>query len=411
MTDNGKHALLSPSSAEKWMLCPGSVLMEKDLVDEDSEYAAEGTCAHELAALCLTTNLLAEAKVGTKGSNGVVITEGMAEYVQEYVRNIREFSKSHDLLIEQALPIGHITGEEGAEGTGDAIILSKNGEVLEINDFKYGMGVKVYAKNNKQMMLYALGALHRFRVLGDFNKFILRIHQVRLNHLDEWECSLAELTEFAEEVEFRAKFIHALIKGEVTFKPKEDLVPKEEACRWCKAKATCPALAAHTLETVAEDYVDLTKNPVAKLHPARVKLQHATNEQLSWFMQNLGLIEDWIKAVRAKTEGELLAGHEIPGFKLVPGKKGNRKWEDEKAVEKKMRDLKIKETDMYKRKLISPSDAEKLLKKDKDSWAALIPLYNQPDGAPSVAPSTDPRPALELGAREDDFDVIEDGTK
>ena len=406
MSDEFKHALLSPSSAEKWMTCPGSVLMEKGLVEKESEYAKEGTAAHEYAkqALLLGAGPLLHA-LSTDLEEEY---PGMVDDVIPYIGDIRERAKGNTLLVEQALPIGPFTGEEGSEGTGDSVLLYTDGETLEIDDLKFGMGVKVYAKKNKQMMLYALGARRQFAVFGDFKNFILRIHQVRLNHLDEWACTLEELEAFADEVKFKTNFIWRLLKGEVEFKPNEDLVPHEDACRWCKAKATCPALAARTLKTIAEDFVDITHNPVAKLNPAMEKLQHATNEQLSWFMQNLGLIEDWIAAVRAKTEGELLAGHEIPGFKLVPGKKGNRKWEDEKAVEKQLKDWKLSESAIYKKKLISPSDAEKLLKKDPERWATLVGMYNQPDGAPSVAPSTDPRQALELGAREEDFDVIKD---
>ena len=153
--------------------------------------------------------------------------------------------------------------------------------------------------------------------------------------------------------------------------------------------------------------MDISKNPVAKLNPAIQKLHHATNEQLSWFMQNLGLIEDWVKAVRAKTEGELLAGHDVPGFKIVAGKKGNRKWEDEKLAETEMRAWRLKHSEMYKSELISPAVAEKFFKSNPKRWAKLSALIVQNEGKPSVAPSTDPRPQLQIGAVEDDFEVIE----
>lgn len=395
-----EHALLSPSSADCWMVCPGSVLMGQGIPDVESEYAIEGTRAHTIASEYLT--------VGAAKTLFDFEDETLSQ-ILIYTEEIKKLSKDHTLLVEQRLPIGHVTLEEGAEGTGDAIILHSDGETLDVNDLKFGMGVKVYAKENRQMMLYALGALHQFAVLGEWKKVILRIHQPRLNHMDEWECSVEELQKFAEEVESAAQFIWRLLRGEVKFKPAEDLVPSEKGCMWCKAKATCPALAAHTLKVVAEDFVDITKNPVAKINTAMHKIEHATNQQLSWYMQNLGLIEDWIKAVRQKTEGELLAGHEIPGFKIVAGKKGNRKWEDEKLVEEKLKAWRLTKEDMYNLKIISPTDAEKFFKKNPKRWTELISLITQNEGKPSVAPSTDPRPALAIGASEDDFNIIEEG--
>ena len=394
MGDDHAHALLAPSSAKRWLTCPGSVLMERGIPDVESDYAAEGTAAHFLAATALRTD-------------GRVPNGDSADPIQEYVDRIRESAQGHTLLVEQRLPIGHVTLEDDAAGTADAIVIHDDGKIIEINDLKFGMGVKVYAERNEQMMLYALGALRQFTVLGEFEKVILRIHQLRLNHLDEWECSVVELEEFADEVRVRAQFIWRLLKGEVEFKPSEDLCPSDDACRFCKARSTCPALTEHVLKTVAEDFVDLTKNPVAKLNPAMQKLHHATNEQLSWFMQNLNLIETWVKAVRQKAEGELLAGHDIPGFKLVAGKKGNRKWEDEAKAEEVLKAMRLKQDEMYSMKIISPAVAEKKFKDAPRRWARVKDMIVQSEGQPSVASSTDPRPALQVGAVEDAFEMIE----
>lgn len=397
-----EHALLSPSSADRWMVCRGSVLMERGIPSVDSEYAAEGTLAHKIAAEYLETG--AAETVGD-------MSDEDCEKILEYTNEIKKLSKDHQLLVEQRLPIGHITLEEDACGTGDAIIIHNDGETLEVNDLKFGMGVKVYAKKNKQMMLYALGALHQFSVLGNFKKFILRIHQPRLNHLDDWECSLDELLEFADEVKFNAQFIWRLYRGEVEFKPKEDLVPTEKTCMFCKAKAICPALAEHTLNIVAEDFVDMTKKVPAKFDNSISKIDTLDSKKLSWYMQNVGLIEDFIKAVRAKVEGELLKGNEVPGFKLVAGRKGPRKWEDEEIVAGELEAIKVSEKTIYKRKLISPADAEKVFKSHPKIWAHLLSFVTQSDGSPSVAPSTDPRPALALTKAEDEFDVIEEKKK
>lgn len=407
MSDGNKHAILSPSSADRWMVCPGSVLMEQGIPDVESEYSKEGTMAHELATLMLNNpvRVLTKAEIENVGNFDY---ENQGEYVHNYVYEVHKLSEGHTLLVEQRLPIGHITLEEDAEGTSDATIIHTDGLTIEVNDLKFGMGVKVYAKRNRQMMLYALGAVHQFEALGDFQKIVMRIHQPRLNHLDEWECSRDELEEFASEVKFRADFIWRLVRGKVDFKPDQDLVPTEKGCMWCKAKAICPAYAQQVINIVAGDFMDLTKNPVAKLSKAARNIDKIDNKKLAWFMQNLGLIEDWAKGVRARVEAELFAGHEVPGFKLVEGKKGNRKWDDEDLVEAKMKKLKLASKDMYVTEIISVAKAEKLLKKEPKKWEALLGFISQTEGKPSVAPSIDPRSGLLVGAIENDFDVIKE---
>ena len=407
MSDGNMHALLSPSSAERWMVCPASMFMEQGIADSESDYAKEGTAAHALSAMALND----DRAVWEYTVLPEELSSDALDYVQEYVNNIRDLSTGHRLLVEQQLPIGHITLEPDAFGTGDAIIIHEDGATIEINDLKFGMGVKVYAERNKQMMLYALGALHQFSMFGDFRKVVMRIHQPRLNHWDEWNCDVAELEKFADEVTTVAKHIWQLAKGDEILDPEKDFHPSEAACRWCKAKATCPALIKHTLTTVADDFVAYERNPVVKLNSAMDKLQQADNRQLAWYMQNLGLIEDWIAAVRQKVEVELFAGRDVPGFKLVEGKRGNRQWLDETEVEEKLKALRVAEETLYKRKLLSPADAEKLFRKKPEQWAALKENIVQNKGKPSVAPVTDPRPALALGASADDFELITSDTE
>lgn len=405
MSGEKKHAILAPSSADRWMVCPGSVLLEQDIEEKESEYAKEGTLAHAFAA-----SILSAGEEETWKRMGTIEDKLGYDSISplfDYVDSIRRQSKDHHLLIEQSLSVGHITLEDNAEGTGDAIIIHDDEETLEIRDLKFGMGNRVYAKKNKQLMLYALGARHQFSMLGDFKKFILAVHQPRLDHLDEWECSLEELLEFADEVKFRVEFIWRLIKGEVKFNPGQDLVPTERGCQFCKANP-CPKLSEHILKTVSEDFVDISKNPVAKLNTAIEKLEKADNQQLAWFMQNLGIIEDWCKAVRARTTAELLAGKQVPGYKLVTGRRGDREWKDEKEVEEVLKSMRLKQDEIYKFKLISPSQAEKKFKKEPKRWDKLTQFITQKEGSPSVAPTTDPRPSLDVKSLGEDFEVITD---
>lgn len=407
MTDKA-HALLSPSGASKWMVCAGSVAMCKDLPDEVTKYNAEGDAAHQLAAWCLTENKDAKAYLGrvikAKGYEFEVDDE-MADAVQVYVNRVREyavlgheFATEHTLLIEQPLPIGHVTGEEDAEGTGDAIILTD--DEIQVHDLKFGQGVRVNAERNKQLMLYALGALARFGMLGDFKRVRLVIHQPRLQHLSEWDCAIEELQEFEDIARDRAVVAMFALGA-----PSLDTYLKPgDHCKdgFCKARATCPALAKFVADTVGADFEVLATAEVGgELLPARY-----SPEVLSAKMAATDLIEDFCRAVRAKVESELLAGNAVPGFKLVQGKRGARAWTDAEEVEKALKAMRLKQEQMYDFKLISPTTAEKLLKSTPKRWNRLAPLIGQSEGRPSVAPESDKRPALVLGKTEDDFEAL-----
>ncbi len=49
----GQHALLSPSSSKRWLLCTPSAKLGEDCERESSIYAKEGTDAHSLGELKL----------------------------------------------------------------------------------------------------------------------------------------------------------------------------------------------------------------------------------------------------------------------------------------------------------------------------------------------------------------------
>lgn len=132
---------------------------------------------------------------------------------------------------------------------------------------------------------------------------------------------------------------------------------------------------------------------------------------LSSRMSLVGLVEDWCKAVRAAVEIELLAGRPVEGWKLVEGRMGNRAWADEKAIEKTLKGMRLKKEEMYKFKLISPTDAEKLAKKKvigDAQWEKLQKQITRSPGAPSVAPAASERSAIKLTAVADDFDVVDE---
>jgi hypothetical protein len=384
------HAKLSPSGAHRWMACPGSVVLEAAFPDDSSIYAAEGTLAHDIASQCLINNTYTPIYLGTKHTvDGFdfIVGQDMIDHVLDYIKLVRELSQGKTLYVESKVPIGHLTGEEGATGTSDAVIVDVANRNLTIVDLKYGMGVPVDAMGNQQLMIYALGALEQYGVLCDFDTVSMYIHMPRLNYVGECHMSTEDLLKFADEVRAAA---------ERTQWPDADLAPGEKQCRFCKAKSTCPALRAEVTEIVGGSAT------LDEFLPDVPDMQTGDN-YLSMAMAKVGLVEDWCKGVRAEVERRLLAGQTVDGFKLVEGRKGNRKWADEAEVEALFKSFRMRGDEMYDKSLISPTKAEKLFKSNPKRWEKVEALTSRSDGKPSVAFASDKRSELTVSSVADDF--------
>lgn len=377
------HAILGPSKAHRWMRCPGSIAFEASIPDTPSAYAEEGTQAHEMAAWIL------------QGMTPFTDDVDMLEHVSVYVDYVRREAEGHQLLVEQIVDYSDVIDVEDSFGTSDAVILA--GDTIKVIDLKYGMGVRVDATENEQLQLYALGALEVFGLVGDFKTVKMAIVQPRLDHISEWEISVEDLRAFGSEALGCAKIAARFIDSVVSV---DALHPGPKQCRFCKAKAICPALLAEVQDAVGADFDNLDADDI-KTAPMGMGPNH-----LGQALAAVPLIEDWCKAVRAKAEAELLAGREVAGFKLVQGRNGARKWGNEKEAEATLKKMKLKVEEMYDLKLITPPAAEKLAKAGvigPRQWPALQGLITQKPGPPSVAPVTDKRPAW---SPADDFEPI-----
>ena len=364
------HAKLSASGAHRWMACPGSVAAENGIPDQTSSFAEEGTKAHDLMEQMLTGKFI---RVGAYDWQ-------MWEHVETYTDYVRSLKKPGDtLLVEERVDFSEWVPE--GFGTTDTTLIG-NGRI-HIVDLKYGKGVKVFVKDNPQPLLYALGSLNNFGWMDDITTIRMSIVQPRLDHIDEWEISITDLLKFGEKAREAAL---------ATTDPKAKRVPGEKQCRWCKAKATCPALYKLTTDTLMADFDQIDEAP----QPHKL-----TDEQLRAALENRIMIESWLISVENYAKERIVNGDPLPGFKLVEGR-STRRWSDEKEAELAL--TAFIGPDAFTRKLVSPAQAEKLLGKAKKNLIQNIVM--KPKGTPTLAKDSDPRP--EITAVAGDFEALDD---
>lgn len=418
------HAELSPSGASRWMRCPGSVALSRGLEDNGSHYARWGTVCHEVADLILqeavhlidpTTGLTqwgprdAESYVGR-----VFEIEGhelefdmeMADCVNDYIAHVESFWAPDAILLpETQVPLEHITGEEGATGTSDCVIIHPRLREICVIDLKGGKGVMVDAEENKQGLMYASGTIEEYDLLyGPFDKIRIVIVQPRLNHVSEWLLEMDEFNERIAEIkagalkvrEADAVFIADCIEGSTPGGEFDEfLEPGEDQCRFCPAARSklCPALDGLVVDQLAktapparaDEFPDLT---LPKKAAAAVPDESVDHEALAEAWRALPLIEKWIEGVRNAVHSRLHDGKPVGSgdheLTLYEGKRGARYWTDKDAAEERMRKSRVKADDMFTKTLISPTQAEKKLKDNKSLWADLAGYIDQSEGNPVV---------------------------
>jgi hypothetical protein len=424
------HAVLGPSGWATWGNCPGSVPLSEGIVKQTSRYAKEGTAAHALLEHCLTTGADAETLIGERyeveGESFAVDNE-MADAVNSSIDIVRTLIKTEDgdvIFVEQSVPLTFMTGEPDAYGTADIVGLTEGGTVLVVADFKYGQGVQVYASEllpqegakrpNGQLSMYALGWLHQYgAVYEDITHVKLVVLQPRIEWVDEYTLPLEALRDMESVIREAAGQVE--LNKQVYAEGNDlDLIPGEKQCKFCNAKAICPALKAVVstgLATIAEPskvehFEDLT---LPKQASAVAVNPGVTGEKLAEFMRAVPLIEEAVKAARAEVERRLFAGEEVPGFYLGVGRKGRRQWADpEAALQELTKSGRLKVVEALERKPISPTTAEKLLKDRPKIWSKIAPQIVQPEGKPSVCrEGVDTNPIYRIASDVSEFQNLD----
>ena len=302
--------------------------------------------------------------------------------VMEYVTYVRSIPGM--LLPEQELDLDSITGESGARGTSDAVIIDEAGE-MHICDLKYGRGERVEAEHNTQLAIYAGAALAAFGFMADIKKVTLHIIQPRLNNTSTWTLTRGELESLLEDIGNIARKALRLYEAVGEGTPAEcNYHPGPVACRWCCFRGRCGALAGYALTSAGMQLPDSIKPKL-------------DGEALAALLSRIDLIQSWIKDLGNTAHDALLAGEKIPGYKLVEGRAGPRKWSDESKAEKMLKGWKVPAEARYVKSLISPTAAEKLVKMKTltdEQWTELNALISREPGKLTVVPESDKRPAV-----------------
>lgn len=435
------HARKGPSGADTWAVCYGAPALCDGKPNVSSVYARWGTCAHEVAGLILAGAVVTPTtpeditKYGSQpwwspenaeGYVGRVFqTEGhdvefdmeMADCVNDYVAEVENYWEPGDImLVEQAVPIGHITGEEGATGTSDCIIIKPaKAEIIAI-DLKGGKGVPVYAEDNRQAAMYSDGAIEEHDIFhGPFDWVTSVIIQPRLQSVSEHRVTREEHDAFVAELKFAARLSANADEDFGTMNSSywaaNYLHPGEKQCRFCNAKATCPALKGEVvgaMRSTAANPDDFPQLSLPKQAAAATASADSDAAALAEAYRSVKLIESWIEGVRSEVHRRLHDQQEVPGFGLFLGNQGSRRWKDAADAEFKLKKAKLKADEIYTKELISYPQAEKLLKDKPKVWAALAGNASRSPAQPVIAPLDCGKDPWSPVAAPDDFPDLDE---
>lgn len=367
------HALLSASSAHRWINCTKSVQFERDFPDTASDYAAEGTLAHHIAELKLRRKY---EGLSTRAFNkemkaikeNALYQEEMQRHTDFYVELIDGLVMGYDspphIGIEIRVDYSHIAPE--GFGTADCILLY--GDALTVIDFKYGKGVPVNAVDNMQMALYALGAAEQYGAFYPVNGVTAIVVQPRLDSVSEWHTDMRQLHALAADI--IAPRAQLAYKGEGEFSAGEH-------CRFCRARQVCRARAAYNLDL--ESY-------------KREDPNYLSNSEIGDILGRGALLKKWVEDIEDYALTACLNGEEIPGWKAVHGR-SLRKFIDVDAAISTLIEAGYDEALFYTRKPNTLTEIEKTLGK-KDFEEKLSDYIEKPPGKPTLAPDTDKREAI-----------------
>ena len=327
------------------MTCPGYPNAVEGLEDPTSEYAAEGTAAHAISDDCLALGLNADDFIGSKltvnerDEDGNVTqsftfewTEEDAEQLQYGLDEIRAFEG--EFFGEHRVDLSEVYGVEGQFGTLDRGVVGK--DLIVVGDLKWGRGIPVSPVENKQLMIYALGFWHNIaRHRTKAKDFLFIIDQPRCpGGGGHWRCTLDDL------LAFREKLREAAPK---TLDPNAPRIASEKGCFWCRrrhqpptepgAVSGCKTYDEFVLDAIGSKFDDIDEGRMFGEHIPLAQYDEMAANRRTYIVKNRKMIEKWLEGLHAAVIQDGLNGEEIPGLKVVDGRRGRRTWVDEKKAD------------------------------------------------------------------------------
>ena len=376
------------------MNCTPSARLEEEYGEKKtSAYAAEGTLAHELAELMLRYEVL--QNIDQRGyeeefekiANNELFSEEMLEvlpiytdYCRDQLIEARASNPMAEMVLETKLDLTEYVPE--SFGTADCSIL--NDDMLEIIDLKYGKGIPVYAEWNKQLMLYALGALRQYDLTYDITTVRITIIQPRINNISSFVISVEELIEWAEE-ELKPA-------AEAAFNGEGEL-NAGEWCRFCAVKNQCRKLYEKQMELAKYEFA---------------KPDILTDEEIADIILRVPSLIEWLNSIVEWANKQAINNNKIwPGLKLVEGTSRRRWIEDENKIAQTIfaRFPELTEDEVFVTKLKTITDMQKVVGK-RAFDALLADVVVKPQGKPVLVREDDKRPAL--GNQQAKIDFSED---
>ena len=385
------HAILSPSSAKRWINCPPSALINAEAPQTDTVYTREGTLAHAVCELKARKHFLTgigpkKYQTGMDKFRGDPLWQDeMDGYTDDYLDALKDIAAEYKarpyVALEQRVDFSEYVPE--GFGTADCIMIGSvdgiEGDVLNVIDFKYGKGVEVEAEGNPQMMLYALGAVMDYMSIYDIFTVRMTIVQPRIrSEPDSWELDAHTLLAWANAVvEPAAKLA---IHGGGEFQ-------EGDWCRFCAARGSCRARAEANLQLARMDF----RQP-PQLTDAEVAEALETGQRL----------KQWLSDLEEYALGACLEGRELPGWKAVEGR-SVRQWSDADAAFEAAKAAGVPEEMLYERKPVTLAALEKIMGK-KAFGETMADYITTPPGKPTLVKADDRRPAItNKTTAEEDF--------
>ena len=359
-----KHSsIVGGSTASRVINCPGSVALVAQVPPKpSSKYADEGTLLHDVISDLLQSDNSVTDYLG-RSYNGIELTQDLIDTkITPALEALNEIDPDMAMDVEVECNVSYGDLIPGAFGSVD--LIGRLGNRTIVLDWKFGDGVPVPVENNKQLLFYAAAARRTestqwaFEGTDEVELIIVQPPSVR-----RWVTTFETLDRFE---------IDLLRAVKLAQRP-DAPIESGDHCRWCAAKPICPVV----------------NGELDRAH--RTAINNLNSDQIGELLQKADLFESWLKDLRQLAFDMLENNKPVTGYKLV-AKRATRKWADEDEAAERLLDLGLLEDEIVKSELISPAQAEKVLKKSK--LALPDDLVVAVSSGSTLASVSDPRPAV-----------------